>query len=158
MSRAFLTALYPDRVELASWSTLIWHSIHVLNESEHRGHAVTIDIWHKNALYTLVHCEQLVAVYDCNKLVRERLGIAGMSRTGGELQLLYVHHMHAGRGLGAQLLKEMENYALVYGHKSMKVQSSGIGRAFYQKHGYEPDGPPQQGAGVSWNHPMVKKL
>jgi histone acetyltransferase (RNA polymerase elongator complex component) len=39
-----------------------------------------------------------------------------------------------------------------------KLISTATARHFYRRRGYKEAGPPYAGAGVSWNHPLVKTL
>ena len=60
-----------------------------------------------------------------------------------ELWAIYVDPVFMREGVGAELLEFCENQALARGRKEVVLwvlEDNPIGRSFYEKHGYRPDG------------------
>jgi putative acetyltransferase len=55
----------------------------------------------------------------------------------GEVRAVYVHPEHAGRGVGAALLAELEGYARGAGLRSLELSASLNAVGFYERAGYE---------------------
>lgn len=87
----------------------------------------------------------------------EPIGV-GSLHSSGQIRLLYVRPDAQGRGVGRLLLAELERRARSLNLEELSLDSSAGARAFYQRHGYHPAGPPTCGFGVSRCHPFAKRL
>lgn len=67
-------------------------------------------------------------------------GLAGFGeRAGGEIRAVYVHPLHARRGIGSMLLRELERSAVAAGIEQLRLDSSVTAEGFYRRRGYVAD-------------------
>ena len=84
---------------------------------------------------------------DDNKIVKGMMAIAKCvdfdKQDAYELQILYVDPMFSNNGIGTMLLEYFEEKGISLGYRDFVVwvlEENIIGRRFYEKHGYRPDG------------------
>ena len=75
---------------------------------------------------------------------RTVLGFGFADAESGMLKALYVHPDAAGRGVGAGLLRHLENHCRSLGISALTLNASYNAEAFYRRHGYAAMGPAEQ--------------
>ena len=86
------------------------------------------------------------------------VGAIALPATGpGEIALLYVHPDAQGRGHSAALLRAMEDALRDQGFAQARLTATTTARRFYERRGWQPDGPARIELGVL-GHPMRKTL
>ena len=63
------------------------------------------------------------------------VGFASLA-TGGKIDMLYVHPVAAGQGVGAMLTDALEKLAVARGAEKLIVDASDTARGFFEKRGY----------------------
>jgi len=66
------------------------------------------------------------------------IGFGNLNQKSGEIEALYVHPDHVGRGVGIKILQALENEALDSGLKLLRLTSSLNAVRFYEMAGYKP--------------------
>ena len=66
------------------------------------------------------------------------IGFGNLNQKSGEIEALYVHPDHVGRGVGMRILQALENVALDAGLKLLRLSSSLNAVRFYEMAGYKP--------------------
>jgi GNAT superfamily N-acetyltransferase len=85
------------------------------------------------------------------------VGIAMYHRPETSLRLCYVTPEGLRKGIGSQLLVEVEQTAILFGHKQIELVSSITAHDFYRRHGYSDAGSPVY-YGKVLGYPMRKAL
>jgi putative acetyltransferase len=87
------------------------------------------------------------------------VGFASLA-TGGKIDLLYVHPVAAGQGVGAMLTDALEKLAGARGAAKLIVDASDTARGFFEKRGYVAQQRNSISAGDEWlaNTTMHKHL
>ena len=87
------------------------------------------------------------------------VGFASLA-TGGKIDLMYVHPVAAGQGVGAMLADALENLAGCRGAEKLIVDASDTARGFFEKRGYVAQQRNSISVGDEWlaNTTMHKKL
>ena len=87
------------------------------------------------------------------------VGFASLA-TGGKIDLIYVHPVAAGQGVGAMLADALEKLAGARGADKLIVDSSDSARGFFEKRGYVAQQRNSISVGDEWlaNTTMHKKL
>jgi putative acetyltransferase len=60
-------------------------------------------------------------------------------RAGEEIRAIYVHPLHARRGVGRMLLRELERSAVAVGIQKLRLDSSVTAEGFYKRCGFAVD-------------------
>ena len=66
----------------------------------------------------------------------EMVGFGCLSADGSVVDMLYTHHARQNAGIGSALLDALEQEAMQRGYNEVKLTTSAIAWAFYQKRGY----------------------
>ena len=87
------------------------------------------------------------------------VGFASLA-TGGKIDLMYVHPVAAGQGVGAMLADALEKLAGARGAEKLVVDASDSARGFFEKRGYVAQQRNSISVGDEWlaNTTMHKKL
>ena len=87
------------------------------------------------------------------------VGFASLA-TGGKIDLIYVHPVAAGQGVGAMLTDALEKLAGARGAAKLIVDASDTARGFFEKRGYVAQQRNSISAGDEWlaNTTMHKQL
>jgi GNAT superfamily N-acetyltransferase len=136
---------------------VIQRSIAELCEADHQGDAPTISLWLANK--TAENMRRWIAqtyVFVATEGGRI-VGVGAITRSG-EITLNYVLPDARFRGISKSLLRRMELQASELGVRTLTLQSSLTALRFYGSAGYRRDGPPTKGFGITFGHPMMKKL
>jgi GNAT superfamily N-acetyltransferase len=136
---------------------VIQRSITELCEADHQGDAPTISLWlanktAENMRRWIAQTYMFVATED-GRIV----GVGAITRSG-EITLNYVLPDARFRGISKSLLRRIERQASELGVRTITLQSSLTALRFYSSAGYRRDGPPTKGFGITFGHPMMKKL
>lgn len=144
------------RVHIAAYSRLITDSIRVQNFREHRDDPDSVRQWTRNALFALVHADYACTAHDQNG---KTTGVAAMDlgNSHARLVVLYVHPAQGRKGIGATLLSQIIGVTKTHSFKELHVFSSMLALPFYRRCGFEHNGEPQRGAGITWDFPMLLK-
>lgn len=136
---------------------VIQRSIAELCEVDHQGDAPTISLWLANK--TAENMRRWIAqthVFVATEHGRI-VGVGAITKSG-EITLNYISPDMRFRGIGKLLLRRMERQASELGVRTITLQSSLTALRFYDSAGYRTDGPPTKGCGITFCHPMIKKL
>lgn len=148
-----------DSADAASAVEVIGASIAKLCADDHDGDPETLRLWLEGK--TERDFARWLDDPEVSLVVAERqsepLGV-GSLHSSGQIRLLYVRPEAQGRGVGRLLLAELERRARSLDLDELSLDSSAGARAFYQRHGYHPAGPPTCGFGISRCHPFTKHL
>lgn len=135
---------------------------------DHGGDPASVEGWNANAQEALHDAEVAYIAYGPSTAIatyhNEQLpvGVAAMRRLGlgagpAHITVLYVLPGYSRHGVGKMLLTMLEGWAARRGHERVLLFSSATARHFYYKQGYRETGHlAVQGAGRTWNFPMVK--
>jgi GNAT superfamily N-acetyltransferase len=136
---------------------VVKRSIKELCHADHRGDAPTLRRWLSNKTpdnmrrWIDQHCT-FVAIGGA-----AILGVAVLKRTG-EIILNYVSPDARFHGVSKALIARLETCAREFGIEAVSLQSSATAIRFYLSAGYYSLGPPTPGFGVTFCHPMAKRL
>ena len=136
---------------------VIQRSITELCEADHQGDAPTISLWLANKTAENMRC-WIAQTYVFVATEDVRIVGVGAITTSGEITLNYVLPDARFRGISKSLLRRMERKASELGVRTITLQSSLTALRFYGSAGYRRDGPPTKGFGITFGHPMMKKL
>lgn len=135
---------------------VIESSVRELCQVDHGGDEPTIKKWVEDGVKNFVTAYFRWYVVDDFVV----LGVCAMEKDG-KIVTNYVTPGGEGLGVGRFMMNAMERTArhmfperLTY----VTLESTAAARHFYRRRGYREAGPPYHGAGVSWNHPMIKTL
>jgi adenylate kinase family enzyme/GNAT superfamily N-acetyltransferase len=134
-------------------------SITELLAPEHRNDAATLGAWLENK--TLENALRWISAEDRYAVVATQGGAVcgfGMLKANGEIGLLYVAPSARFRGVSKALLAALEERAVTWGHNRVTATSSFTALPFYRARGYQPDGEPVTGFGVTRGCPVAKTL
>lgn len=134
-------------------SPIINSSVRELCKVDHDGDEETIDEWVANGVTTFLNADYQVYVSDDFVV----LGVAAMMNNG-EVVTNYVTPAGVGFGVGKMLMDHLETRAQKMGLRAVRLTSTAAARHFYRRRGYVEWTPPEKGAGISWNHLMLKRL
>jgi GNAT superfamily N-acetyltransferase len=101
-----------------------------------------------NNINNWINIDDYVYVYeDDDKIVKGFMGTAECEdldkQDAYELHFLYIEPTFSRNGIGSALLKYFEERGIILEHKEFVVwvlEENNIGRNFYEKHEYRPDG------------------
>ena len=147
----------PD--DAAAICALLRASITELLVGEHRNDAATLAAWLENKtvenVLSWVSAEDRYAVVatQANKLCG-----FGLMKYSGEIGLLYVAPSSRFQGVSKALLSALEECATALGLERVTATSSFTALPFYRARGYEPNGEPVTGFGVTRGCPVAKAL
>lgn len=134
-------------------------SITELLTLEHRHDPATLGAWLENK--TVENALRWIAADDRYAIVATGAGTVcgfGMLKSTGEIGLLYVAPSARFRGVSKALLAALEERAAAWRLRRVTANSSYTALPFYRARGYEHDGEPVQGFGVTRMWPVVKTL
>jgi GNAT superfamily N-acetyltransferase len=134
-------------------------SIVQLCGADHQGDAPTLDAWLANK--TADNFNAWITSPRHVALVGERQGqLAGFALLNkvGTIALLYVAPEHRFSGVTDSLLRALEECASGLGILELRLHSTVAALGFYERRGYERDGEPAQGFGVTSAQPLRKRL
>jgi GNAT superfamily N-acetyltransferase len=127
--------------------------------ADHHDDPATLERWLANK--TPEHFARWLAQPDGQVVVAElegRVRAVGNVVRSGQIHLCYVEPGFERLGLGAAILAALEAQARGWGLTEVALQSSCNARGFYARHGYRPDGAPEEAFGVLRCHPFKKTL
>lgn len=131
-------------------------SVRELCQVDHGGDAATIKQWVEEGVRAFRAAAFRYYVVD-DFIV---LGVCAMDKDG-RIVTNYVSPAGVGMGVGKFMMDALERTArfmvpvrLIH----VTLMSTATARHFYRRRGYKEAGPPHPGAGVSWNHPLIKTL
>jgi GNAT superfamily N-acetyltransferase len=95
-----------------------------------------------------INLDNYIFVYeDEDKIIKGFMGIAKCidldKQDAYELHFLYIEPAFSRNGIGAMLLKYFEEIGISLGYKEFIIwvlEENSIGKQFYEKYGYNPDG------------------
>ncbi len=153
----FVRAARPADAEAAA--EVLRDSITKLGAADHRNDRETLEQWlaHKSAtdfLGWLADTDKFCVVAQS----REKIRGVGLIDRAGEIQLCYISPRVRGRGVGSTILAALEQKAAAWGLTTLHLQSTPGARAFYERHGYVPDGESTHAFGIARCHPYRKAL
>jgi adenylate kinase family enzyme/GNAT superfamily N-acetyltransferase len=134
-------------------------SITELLASEHRNDAATLGAWLENK--TVDNALRWVSANDRHAVVAidaDSVCGFGMLKSTGEVGLLYVAPGARFRGVSKALLAALEERASSWNLKRITAASSFTALPFYRARGYQRDGEPVAGFGISRMWPVAKTL
>jgi len=134
-------------------------SITELLAPEHRNDAATLGAWLENK--TVENALRWINGADRYSVVATEAATVcgfGMLKANGEIGLLYVAPSARFRGVSKALLAALEDRAAACGLARITATSSFTALPFYRARGYQPDGEPVTGFGVTRGQPVVKAL
>jgi len=134
-------------------------SITELLAPEHRNDAATLGAWLENK--TVENALRWINAADRYAVVATEAGTVcgfGMLKSTGEVGLLYVAPGARFRGVSTTLLAALEECAATWGLNRVTAISSFTAQPFYRARGYQPDGEPVAGFGVTRGCPVAKTL
>ena len=136
---------------------VIQRSIAELCEADHQGDAPTISLWLANK--TAENMRRWIAQTHVFVATEHgRIVGVGAITDSGEITLNYVSPDTRFRGISKALLRRVEQQASELGVRTITLQSSLTALRFYELSGYRRNGPPTKACGISFCHPMIKKL
>ncbi len=137
---------------------VVKRSLTELCHADHRGDAPTLALWLSNKTpdnmrrWIDQHCTFVAA--DGGVI----LGVAVLMRRIGEIILNHVSPDARFGGVSKALIARLEACARELGIEAVALQSSATAIRFYLSAGYHSLGPPTPGFGVTFCHPMAKRL
>ena len=136
-------AIADDAEEAA---TVLRASITELCVEDHQNDEYTLNRWLRNKTpemfrQWLANANNHIVVAG----VHNRICGVGLITKQGDLHLCYVMPGMQGRGIGHDLLLSLEVQANKWHLQQIRLISTTLARAFYEKHGYAPDGEPKPG-------------
>jgi adenylate kinase family enzyme/GNAT superfamily N-acetyltransferase len=134
-------------------------SITELLAPEHRNDPATLGAWLENK--TVENARRWINADDRYAVVAAEEGAVcgfAMLKASGEISLLYVAPGARFRGVSKALLAALEERAAAWGVGRMTANSSFTALPFYRARGYERDGEPVAGFGISRMWPVAKTL
>lgn len=135
---------------------LIDSSVRELCKVDHGDDEPTIKKWVADGIKSFLNADyKWYAVDDFIML-----GVCAMEKDG-RIVTNYVAPAGVGLGVGEFMMDAMERTArfmVPHAVLEVKLDSTATARHFYRRRGYKEAGPPHPGAGVSWNHPLIKTL
>jgi len=134
-------------------------SITELLAGEHRNDPATLGAWLENK--TVENVRSWVSAQDRHAVVATRAGEVcgfGLMKLSGEIGLLYVAPSARFQGVSKAMLAELEERAVALGLARVTATSSFTALPFYRARGYEPNGEPVTGYGVTRGCPVGKAL
>jgi GNAT superfamily N-acetyltransferase len=145
--------------DAAAACAIVRRSIADLCVDDHHGDKATIAAWLENK--TVQNFSAWIASARHVALVAEDesglLGFALLNRSG-KIALLYVAPQVRFRGVSKALLVALERAAVAHGLRQLDVVSTSTALRFYETCGYASSGDPKRGFGLSWSHPLSKRL
>jgi GNAT superfamily N-acetyltransferase len=134
-------------------------SIEKLCYADHENDAATLKLWLENKtpdnfLQWLSNPGSTVIVARIGGRVR---GVGAVHTTAGML-MCYVQPGFERQGMGRAMLDALEAQARSWGVERLLTHSSLTAQAFYERHGYVPDGDPVPAFGVAKGYPYAKRL
>lgn len=134
-------------------------SITNLCVDDHLNDPQTLDLWLRNK--TLRDFQSWVDDAEVHLVVAAAstasIGV-GSIHSSGWIHLLYVRPGSQRVGVGAAILRALEERAASWGLREIGLGSSVGARSFYEHHGYASTGPPMPGFGVSRIFPYAKRI
>ena len=154
-----LTVRRAEPADAAEVCAVLRASITELLTLEHRHDPATLGAWLENK--TVENALRWINADDRYAVVATEAGTVcgfGMLKSTGEIGLLYVAPSARFRGVSKALLAALEERASSWGLKRMTAASSFTALPFYRAGGYERDGEPVAGFGVTRMWPVAKTL
>ena len=146
------------RFDAAIACAIVRRSIEELCVEDHAGDESTLAAWladkTRSNFEALIHSDRNIAV------VAESAEIVGFAllNLNGTLARRYVSPSARFSGVGKAMLFDLEKRAAEAGIERITLKSTATARRFYSACGYEPDGGPGDGFGLSKGYPMSKRL
>ncbi|HEY1245526.1 MAG TPA: GNAT family N-acetyltransferase [Hyphomicrobiaceae bacterium] len=136
---------------------VVRRSIAELCHADHRGDALTLDLWLSNKtpenIRRWIEKHNVFVATDGAAI----LGV-GIVASSGEVLLNYVSPEARFRGVSKGIIARIEARARELGVRTVTLQSSTTAREFYLSVGYHVAGPSTKGFGLTLCHPMAKHL
>ena len=134
-------------------------SITELCELDHRGDADTLSKWLANKtardfLSWLASDDNFCVVAEANDQI---VGV-GLLHRSGEIRLCYLAPGTQRKGVGKAIYLAFEERAKAWQLKTLKLESTVLGRQFYEAMGFHSAGIATPGFGISHCHPYEKQL
>jgi GNAT superfamily N-acetyltransferase len=139
---------------------VVRRSITELCTADHHDHAETLAKWLSNK--TVPNFVSWFSDHDDNFCViaeaNGRLSGVGLLHRDGEVRLFYLVPGAQRRGTGKAIHAALEEQARAWGIPELKLESTALARAFYERLGYRSTGPAMPRFGVLRCYPYVKSL
>ena len=136
---------------------IVRRSIAELCRADHQDDNATISGWLGNK--TPDNFRRWVAqTFVCVAIEQDRIIGVGAMTAAGEITLNYVSPDARFRGVSKALLQCLERNAIGLGLEALTLQSTLTALPFYGSAGFRMAGPPTKGFGVTFGHPMIKRL
>jgi GNAT superfamily N-acetyltransferase len=112
-------------------------SIVELCTADHKNERALIDEWLANKTVANFH-HWLESPGNACVVTESETGVhgVGLITRDGEIRLCYVAPDSIGRGYGSAILAALEDTALAWGVRTLRLGSTIAARQFYEKHGY----------------------
>lgn len=145
--------------DAADATEVVRRSIVELCAPEHRNDPETLAQWLANKTVDRFLAWFASPRYYC-VVAEDESGICGVGLIAddGEIQLCYVRPGVQRRGHGSAMLASLESRARIWGLSRIRLKSTGIARAFYERHGYRSAGEPGSGFGITVPYPYAKDV
>jgi GNAT superfamily N-acetyltransferase len=138
---------------------VVRRSITELCSADHKGDADTLTWWLSNK--TAQHLASWFANSDNHCVIAAAasrvLGV-GLLHRSGEIRLLYLTPGAQRQGIGKAIHTALEGKAKEWGLERLRLDSTALACAFYEKLGYRSVAPPKLRFGVLHSHPYEKAL
>jgi N-acetylglutamate synthase-like GNAT family acetyltransferase len=136
---------------------VVRRSIAELCHADHRGDALTLDLWLSNK--TPENMRRWIEKHH-TVVAAEGAAIRGVGiiTSSGDVLLNYVSPEARFCGASKGIVARLEAHARELGVRTVKLQSSTTARQFYLAAGYSSAGPSTKGFGITLCHPMAKGL
>ncbi len=153
----FVRAARPADADAAA--EVLRQSILKLGAPDHQNDPETLEKWLANK--SAAHFLGWLADEDKFCVVaqsREKIRGVGLIDRSGEILLCYISPRVRGQGVGSKILAALEQKAAAWRLTSLRLQSTGSARSFYEHHGYAPDGESTHTFGIARCYPYRKEL
>ena len=114
-------------------------SIVELCAADHKNESALLDEWLANKTVADFH-RWLDSPGSACVVTESATGVngVGLITRDGEIRLCYIAPGSIGRGYGSAILAALEDTALAWGLRKLRLGSTSAARPFYEKHGYVP--------------------
>ena len=136
---------------------IVRRSIAELCRTDHQGDEATISAWLANKTPD-TFARWIAQTFVCVAIEQDRIIGVGAMTAAGEITLNYVSPDARFRGVTKALLHCLERNAVELGLEALTLQSTLTALPFYGSAGFQAAGPPTKGLGVTFGHPMIKRL
>lgn len=144
--------------DMSAMSAVLTHSITELCAADHGSDPHAIAAWTRNK--SVEGLAAMLANPGLQIYVAERAGLVvgvGAVTTDGYVSLNYVAPAARFSGISSAMLVRLEAALLALGHSEGRLEATVTARAFYERRGWQADGP-QAGGRVVNGYPMRKQF